>query len=85
MLGEELFLWHVDWFYVGGLFEKGSGNVGIDGFMGDKVDAVVDLWNLNAVILSIVFLCDLLVFDIAYICSLFYLFEEAVIESWSSL
>lgn len=69
MLRKKKFIWQVFWFYVSWIFVERSRNVRIDRLVIWKVDAIVDFFDFDTIILSSIFECDLLVCDCSYICS----------------
>jgi hypothetical protein len=71
VLGEEYLIRQMGRLYLRRPSEQGSWDVRVDGVVGGEVKPIVDLLFLNAIVLPIVLLGNLLEFNHSNICSLF--------------
>jgi len=85
MLRKKYLLWKVHGFYIRRLFIQRGRNVWIYGWISWIVYSVVDLFDLYAVVLAVVFFSYLLEFNNSDICSFFDLLKNAIVKSRSSL
>ena len=73
------------WLHIRRSFVERGGDVGVDCFIGWKVNSIVDLPFLYAIVLPVVLLCYLLHFQHSDIAPLLHLPEEAVVKTWPAL
>lgn len=84
MLREENFFRKMCWFNICRLFIERGSYVWIYGIIGRIVDTVIDFFDFNAVILSIIFLCNWLEFNYSNICPFLDYLKDTIIKSRSS-
>ncbi len=85
MLREKDLLWKMLGLYVGRGFVQRSREVGVHRLERGKIDSVVGLFDLDAVVLPVVFGSDLLIGNDPHVSPLLHQFEQTVVKAGSSL